>query len=322
MRLALALVAAAATAGPVDPGTVPAPEVAPDAPKVSASVAPPKVALGKTFSLFVRVTHPPGMQVNLPASLPLGGAFEETARTDTSRANPDGTITSDFEVGLMAFEVGEIQVPPMPVTYVAGGRTGEVATEAVPVEVFGVIGEGKADLRDISGPVGVERPDLTLVYVAAAVGGVLLLGLGFWLGRRAWRRRRRTVLARLPEAIQRSAHEEALARLAEVEGSGALDADERKPAYLDMSEILRAYIGRRYGFPALDLTTDEIRRELDARGGGPASDLVCDWLARSDLVKFAGHDASPDEARQALYDARIYIDKTRPTPQPQPGAAP
>ena len=102
-----------------------------------------------------------------------------------------------------------------------------------------------------------------------------------------------------------------------------LDQEDRKPAYLAMSEILRAYIGRRYGFPALDLTTEEIRRDLVARpDAAHASDLVCGWLERSDLVKFAGYDATPDEARQALYDARIFIDRTRtaPAPVPQPQA--
>ena len=128
--------------------------------------------------------------------------------------------------------------------------------------------------------------------------------------------------------MRRSAHEEALARLTEVEASGALDAEDRKPAYLEMSEILRAYIGRRFGFPALDLTTGEIRRELETRpDGAGAADLVYGWLEHGDMVKFAGYDASPDEARQSLYEARIFIDRTRPSapaesPEGGPGQAP
>jgi hypothetical protein len=299
----------------------------PEPPTVSAATSSKEVVLGGTFYLFVRVVYQPGVQVNLPASLQLGSAFEESARTDSTHVNADGTITRDFEVALLAFEVGALAIPPIPVTYAAHGRAHEVKTEAVPVEVKSFIGDGKATLRDIAGPVRLDRRDLTLVYIGSGAAGVLVAALVLFLVRRAWRRRRREVLARLPEAVQRSAHDEAIARLNELEASGALDVEDRKPAYLLMSEILREYIGRRFGFPALDLTTFEIRRELAARPGGPAAaDLVSGWLERADLVKFAGYEASADEARQALYDARIFIDRTRAaaeaaTPAPPPMSA-
>lgn len=324
-------------APPLPKGTVPAPTVpapgapAPDtsappanAPTVSASASSQQVALGQVFYLFVRVVYEPGTQVNLPASLQLGAAFEETGRTDTIEKNKDGTLTRDYEIALQAFDVGDQVIPPIPVTYAAQGRAQEVATQAVPIEVTSTIGEGEATLRDIRGPVAVERPDYTLVWVAAIFSGAIVLIVAVLMLRSVFRRRRRRVLARLPEALVRSAHDEALARLAEVEGSGALDEADRKPAYLAMSEILRGYIGRRWGFSALDLTTEEIRQNLVARpGGGAAADLVCDWLERSDFVKYARYDASPEEARQALYEARMFIERTRAVepPPPQAGAA-
>jgi hypothetical protein len=293
-------------------GTVPAPVLEAEAPRVAASASSKEVVLGATFYLFVRVIYQPGVQVNLPASLQLGGAFEESARTDATRVNDDGTITRDFEVALMAFDVGELAIPPIPVTYAAHGRAHEVKTAPVAIRVKSFLGEGEASLRDIAGPVGLERRDLTMIYVGAGALAAMVTLVALWWARRVMRRRRREVLARLPEAVQRSAHDEALARLDELESSDALDAEDRKPAYLAMSEILREYIGRRFGFPALDLTTFEIRRELTSRPGGPvAADLVSGWLERADLVKFAGYEASADEARQALYDARIFIDRTR-----------
>lgn len=324
---------------PAVPGpSVPAPTVPSSppgsAPTVSASASSQHVALGQVFYLFVRVVYEPGTQVNLPASLPLGAAFEETGRTDSVEKNRDGTLTRDYEIALQAFEVGELVIPPLPVTYAVQGRAQEVATQAVPIEVTSAIGEGEASLKDIRGPVAVERPDYTLVWVAAVFAGAVLLVVAILLLRGAFRRRRRRVLARLPEALVRSAHDEALARLAEVERSGALDDADRKPAYLAMSEILRAYIGRRWGFSALDLTTEEIRRNLAARpDGAAAADLVCGWLERSDFVKYARYDASPEEARQSLYEARMFVERTRapatvaappgptaPPPQAQSGA--
>lgn len=318
-----------------EPLSVPAPVEEAEPPTVSVSLSGPEVVLGATFYLFVRAVYQPGVAVNLPASLPLGAAFDETARTDSTRVNPDGTITRDFEVAVMAFEVGDLMVPPIPVTYAAHGRARDVMTDPVAIRVRSFIGEGEAVLRDIAGPVGVERRDLTLIYIAAGAVAVIAALIALLLLRRRWSRRRRAVLARLPEAVQRSAHDEALARLDELEGNGALDLEDLKSAYLQMSEILRNYIGRRFGFPALDLTTVEIQRELEIRPSGPfAAELVAGWLERADLVKFAGHAASADDARQAFYDARIFIDRTRagaaetgappaepPAPEPPPPAA-
>ncbi len=320
-------------APPLPRGTVPAPSVpapSPDtaappgnAPTVSASASSQQVALGQVFYLFVRVVYEPGTQVNLPASLPLGSSFEETDRTDSIEKNKDGTLTREYEIALQAFEVGELVIPPIPVTYAAQGRAQEVATQAVPIEVTSTIGDREATLVDIRPPVAVERPDYTLVWVAAVFAGAVVLIVLVLMLRGMFRRRRRRVLARLPEALVRSAPDEALARLAEVEASGALDDPDRKPAYLAMSEIIRAYIGRRWGFSALDLTTEEIRQNLVARpGGGAAADHVCSWLETSDFVKYARYDASPEEARQALYEARLFIERTRaPEPVAEAGAA-
>lgn len=305
---------AAGDAGPAAgvPRTIPAPVEEAEPPRVSASVSGKDIVLGGTFSLFVRAVYQPGVTVNLPAVLPLGGAFEEAARTDSTRVNPDGTITRDFELAILAFEVGELVIPPIPVTYAAHGRARDVMTEPVAIEVKSFLGEGEAALRDISGPVAVERRDLTLIYVAGGALAAIALIAALVIARRRWRRRQREVLARLPEAVQRSAHDEALSRLDALEATGALDSDDLKPAYLQMSEILRLYIGRRFGFPALDLTTVEIRRELEARPAGPpAAEMVTGWLELADLVKFAGYPASADEAREALYDARRFIDRTR-----------
>lgn len=319
LLLALASSAAAQPGPGAGSGSVPAPVVEAEAPSASAATSSPEVILGATFYLFVRVVYQPGVQVNLPAALPIGAAFEESARSDSTRINADGTITRDFEIALIAFEVGDLVIPSIPVTYTAHGRAHEVATEPVSIQVKSFIGEGEAVLRDISGPVGLERRDLTLVYVGGGLAfAAALAGLGLFVARRLGRRRAE-VLARLPEAVQRSAHDEAMARLDELESSDALDADDRKPVYLAMSEILRGYIGRRFGLPALDLTTLEIRSELQSRPGGPAAaDLLSGWLERADLVKFAGYEASADEARQALYDARIFIDRTRVGVELQP----
>lgn len=317
--IAASLLAGAAWAEPpvAAPAAPPADSIeieptAPDAPVIRAVLSGREVRLGEVFLLLVDVDHPPGVEVNLPAALPLGLDLEETARTDRLVPNPGGGLTRRFEVALMAFALGEVAVPPLPVTWTALGQVHQAATPALALTVVGALGEGEASLRDIAPPVAVVIEDRTLLWIGAAVLAVVL---GALIGARiVHRRRRRPRLGDVDAAgvPLRSVHEEALARLAEVEASGALDADDRKPVYLMLSEIARAYAGRRFGIGALDLTTTELRARLAALpdpGGVLAS--FCDWLERCDLVKYARSDASEDEARQALYEARIFVERTR-----------
>jgi hypothetical protein len=287
----------------IDPGL-------PDAPVVRASLSATEVGLGEVFYLFVAVDHQPGVEVNLPAALPIGPDFEETARTDRLIKNPAGGLTREFEVALMAFTLGDRLLPPVPVTWAAHGQVAQVASAPLAISVVGVIGEGDAELRDIAPPVDVLRRDLTLAWIAGGALGAVVLAVIVW--RLARRRRRRVATAVAAAEALRPPHDEALARLAAVEGSGALGAEDRKPVYLELSEIVRGYLARRYGFPARDLTTGEIRTRLAALPDpGEALARIADWLERCDLVKYAKGSATEDEARQALYEARIFVERTR-----------
>ncbi len=304
---------AAAQPGPVPGDDLAIPEAPPGAPKVTAVPSAREVMLGEQFYLFISVTHPAEMTVNLPASLQLGPVFEEIARTDHQIRNQDGTYTQEFELALMAFEVGDVRIPPVLVTYIVDKRAQQVPSKPVPIRVISFVGDGAEKLRDIAPPVAVERPDWTLLYVAGGIaGGLILVAVGFIIVR----------LARAPRLVRRRAgpaaeslqppHEEALARLDRLEGSGALDSPDPKPAHHELSEIMRHYIGRVFSFPALDLTTLEIRNELLARRNGPeVESLMHAWLERCDLVKFAGAPSTPEEARRALYDARLQIERIR-----------
>ena len=292
-----------------------APIVAPppvDAPVASAALSDREVTLGRSFFLFVRVVYAPGIDVNLPANLGLPPGIDEIRRTNAVRDNPDGSLTREFEVELMAFSLGDLAIAPIAVTYSARGEVAQVQTNPLALRVVGVIGDGAEELRDVSAPVQVLREDYRLLYTIAAVAGAVVLSLLIWWIIAATRRRRRRVEAQIA-ARRLPADEEALARLAALENRGALELGDLKPAYLEMSEIVKAYIGRRFGFPANELTALEIRNELVARPGGElAESLIRPWFESADLVKFANAGASEEQARQALADARDFVDRTRP----------
>jgi hypothetical protein len=82
-----------------------------------------------------------------------------------------------------------------------------------------------------------------------------------------------------------------------------------------VSEVIRDYLGGRYGFDSLEMTTDELVAELKRYAG---RELILGeiegWLAACDLVKFAKISPTASEARGALESAIRIVKATRPAP--------
>src|SRR5262249_37094619 len=153
-------------------------------------------------------------------------------------ASADGTERR-YDLSVVGWKPGKATLPPIPVTYVSKGKgeVKQIATTPLDVEVTPVLEDPeKAELAANAPPVEVYVKDWTLVYVAGGVGGALLAGgIGVLVGRAVAKRRRKARPA-VKIVDLRPAHEIALARLAELERSGALDQVDRRPFYFAVTE--------------------------------------------------------------------------------------
>ena len=294
------------------------------APEVSAAASPTEVILGKRFTLFITVVFDEGEKVNLVDPLDVGDAFE-VARPPVSadRKRGDGKMIREWQIQLIAWDLGEQMVPPLPVTFTFNGKAAQVGTRPVPIRVVGNLGDSDdKQVRPMSRPAELLSRDWLLAYIAGGVLAAIVLSIIAW---QVVRRRRTAVLVpvgvsrRLPRRLD-SASEEALRRLAELEKSGRLDDDDtRTAAYREMSDIMRTYIGRRGGFAHHDRTTAEIVERMRARPiagfQGAVGELEA-WLEGCDLVKFAAYDATAREGHAALAAARELVIATVVQPQP------
>jgi lipase chaperone LimK len=59
------------------------------------------------------------------------------------------------------------------------------------------------------------------------------------------------------------AHVTAFQALEELERADLITKNQFQDYYLELTEIAKAYIEGRFGVPALDRTTDELRRDLE-----------------------------------------------------------
>jgi len=297
------------------------------APDVSAAASPTVASLGAHFTLYVNATFGPGVEVNLREPLELGPAFEVRRKLSEDRRGGDGRTTREWQIDVTPWELGELQIAPIAVTFTVSGRAGQIQTNAVPLKIVGVLGDIVDDpsaMRGLAPPAGLTTRDWFWIWCATAAGaaaGVVLAGL--WLHRRRLRRARRLVGAAIarPARIDMTSGR-ALERLLVVERSGVLDRDaERKAGYTEMVGVIREYLGARYGIATHDRTSSELVGQLARLAPADEVALVAAWLGECDLVKYGGQRGTPAEAGKALDDARALIVTTTQLRAGHPAAA-
>jgi hypothetical protein len=293
-----------------------------DAPTVTARVqSGDTVRVGDAVALVVTAISRKNIPVNLPGTLDLG-PFSLLDRKENEQDLGDGRVRHDFTLTIAAYEPGDKEVPAVEVTYL--GRAGDVRTARTspfPLKITSLIAnEPEPALKDAAAPIAVLEENKPLIYgglglIAAAVGALIT-----WL---VVRRLRARVIVR-PGPPPRPAHEIALEKLDRLGQYGFLEDADNRPFYFAVSEIIREYLGARFGFDSLELTTDELIDELKRTAG---KELILGeikgWLAACDLVKFAKISPSATEARGTLETALRIVSTTRPRSETTPdGAAP
>lgn len=306
----------AAAAGP--DGGVAAPD--PDAPTVTARVDKSEGHVGDVITLVVTAISKRGVPVNLPSTLELS-PFSVLDRKERETDLGDGRMRREFSLGVAVYETGDVQIPAVEVTYLGkGGEVRTTKTDAVPIKIKSLIAnDPEPTYKDAAPPVVVMQPDYLLVYIAAGLGAVALGALLAWLVLRRLRAR----AGLRPGPPPRPAHEIALERLDRLGAYGFLENADNRPFYFAVSEVIREYLGARYGFDSLELTTDELCAELRRRA---PRELVLGeiqgWLSAADLVKFAKISPTAADARGTLETAIRIVTSTRPLPEsPSPSSA-
>jgi hypothetical protein len=164
------------------------------------------------------------------------------------------------------------------------------------------------------------QDDYTLAWIGGAVLFAALVALATLLISR-WLKRRPKQLP--PPPPPRPAWELALAKLnALAQNKATLLAESRGEEYVDgVSDALREYLGRRYGFDGLESTTDELVRTLERiRPHKLSLSSVSLLLEQCDLVKFAR--AAPDvEICDEVWNAAVELVRSTTPSEPVPLAA-
>ena len=299
----------------------------PDAPTVTARVDKTEAHVGDPINLIITAIARRGIAVNLPSTIALE-PFTVLDRKEAEQDLGDGRARREFTLTAAAYEPGESELPTVEVTYLGkGGEIRTVKTTPIPIKIASVIAnEPEPALKDIAPPVRVMQQDLLLAYIAGGLLAAIIGALLTWL---VVRRLRGRILMR-PGPPPRPAHEVALEKLDRLGTYGFLENADNRPFYFAVSEVIREYLGARFGFDSLELTTDELVAELHRSAAreqvlGLAQGQIEGWLSGCDLVKFAKISPSAAESRGTLETAILIVSSTRPRVEPDapgPGQAP
>ncbi|MGZ3406724.1 MAG: hypothetical protein ACXVAN_09810 [Polyangia bacterium] len=285
----------------------------PDAPTVGVSIDKAEAHVGDRLTLTISAVAKAGVAVMLPPKLDTG-KLEILDRNDSDKAGRDlgdGRRSHRFVLGVAAYETGELEVPPLEVTYLTpSGAVRSVETDALTVHVRPLVAadeqhpEPQPERPPHSAWVEDQRVVRALKWGGIGLGGAIALLVAGLLVRRAIKRRAPAAAFAAANVPRRAPDAVAIEKLTALRNAGNFGADGYRPFYFALTEIVREYLGARYGFDALEMTTTEVLDELQKR----AEHLVTEgaevprFFASCDLVKFA-KAGSTDAAALAALDA-------------------
>src|SRR5262249_14295805 len=157
------------------------------------------------------------------------------------------------------------------------GEVRTVTTDAVPLTIRALVApdEAKPEPQPERPPrsawVEDERALRAIKWGGIGLGAALLSTLLVLLVRRALRRLKpeAALVAAVPA---RPPDEVAMEKLSALRRAGNFAADGYRRFYFALAEIVRSYLGARYSFDALDMTTTELLAELARRAAHLTAD--------------------------------------------------
>jgi hypothetical protein len=259
----------------------------------------PETGLPLTFT--VELIEADGRAITAtPVELPEAGATiaeYEVVAVEPITSDASAATAAPRRWSIRTFGSGPVTLPA--ITVGLDGRTG--LTEPRTIEIASVAGlETDPSLhRDIAGEVAVTAPGVgPLPWILGALAAAALAIVGVWW----WRRPK-------PAAPPEPADTWALGRIDALLGERLVEQGRVQAFYFGLTDIVRAFIERRYDLAAPDRTTaefiDEARRHPEL--GEDAARLLGNLLKAADMVKFAGDRPHVQDCDRAVDTIRRFV---------------
>jgi hypothetical protein len=284
--------------------------------KFEVTARPKEVWLGDPIEIDLQVHTPEDYVVEFPTAKDLGDLSIRGEEAPDPRPAPEGGLEWRHVFRVESLSSGTLEIPELSAKY---GRKpedadetihfeNELQTERLKIEVRSALTTQDSLLhpRDITGTLSpkpsLKRVVLKAVLIAVSVAAIAGAGVLAWL----WlRRRRRNVPPVAPELL-------ALQALEQLGRRDWIEVGRARDYYYELTEIVRAYIERKFSLAAPEMTTEEFLNALARKPGALPYDSyrLRAFLEACDLVKYAAFSPLRTDADQALMTARAFVHET------------
>lgn len=270
-----------------------------------------QVTVGDLVLYEVIVKHSPDIEITMPPpGINLGG-FEIRGYEPFDPVKKDDLIEQKVKYTIAAYDTGTYVIPPTGVLYMtADSVQNSLLTDAVTIRVESILSGDEEDILDIKAPLELLRSWRTVILLSLLGLSLAFLGVFGYIYYR--KKKRGESLFEWKKEPERPAHEEAFEALNWLRESTLLADGRIKDYYIELSEIVRLYLQKRYFKPILEMTTTETKAAMAVENiAENVLTKVSLLLDECDMVKFAKYLPDENEHENSLQQAYDIINLTK-----------
>ena len=284
--------------------------------EVEGKVNSTDVQVGKPFTLDLSLKVPYGWFVewNDFAIDTLSEQIDIIKRSDVERtADADSNVIVKQQLTLMTFDTGQIQVPPVALTYAKSfDDPDRLKAYTDPINLYSttITVDTTMAYKPIVEPIAAP---IQMKEVFPWILAVLLLALaviGIWY----WRKHRKVKVDADGNIIRGPVippYDKAVDDLKRLREEKIWQSGKVKEYFSSLTDIAREYIEGQFGVNAVEMTTDDILEEIKPLHFPKETyDKLKDTMEVADLVKFAKYSASTLESDTALSSMTEFVNES------------
>lgn len=237
----------------------------------------------------------------------------EVGKPDTALLNDGKRMTVSQAYTITAWDSAFYYLPPMQVLVdTTRYESNNLALKVLTVDVDTLHLDQFFPPNDI-----MELPFLWEEWRLVCIGGLLLLLMLVGIGVLWYHVKHGKPIVRFIRRKKKlPPHQVAMSEIQRIKNERKWAEEDSKEYYTLLTDTLRNYIRDRYGFNAMEMTSNEIIERLVADNNEEALNELREIFRTADLVKFAKYSTLLGENDANLVAAIEYVDKTKIEPDP------